>query len=167
MIAEATQKHGDFEKALADRKTQPPKAGDSFSFNFGEDCLYPFWVLVHQHPDDPEMWYLVCDDGSGAPLVGSLDVEVSETDLCGPTVIRANCGLWAKLKSIEVKGQRSSFVQDEYVARTRHVLARLARGQKPNSVSPEQEECDYDPDYEDLIDEINVVRTALDKMLNG
>ena len=81
MIVEATQKHEDFEKALANWKTQPPKAGDSYSFSLGEDCLYPFRVLVHQHPNNPELWYLVCDDGSGAFFfVGSLDVEVPDTD---------------------------------------------------------------------------------------
>mgnify|MGYP001593683490 FL=1 len=167
LIDKAVEKSEALDVAFAVRRMLPPKAGDSFSFNLGEGAMYLFWVLISQHPDDSEIWYLVPDDGFSTSLVGSSDVEVPETDLCGPAVVRANCGLWAKLKSINAKGQRSSFIPDEYVNQARKVLACLAKGVKPENIKPKQEECDCDSDYEDLIDEINVARTALDKMLNG
>jgi hypothetical protein len=164
-ITEAQQSWEAFEKAFAIRKTQPPKAGDSFHFNLGKE-VFMSWVLTHQHPDDPDLWFLVPEDGTGNYMVGSTDIWVPGTDPGGPTVIRAGRVLQARMESVLAHGERISFISDEYVNRVHHVLHCLATGKRLD-ITPEQEECDFDPDYEDYMDEISVLCNALDELLWG
>lgn len=164
-IAEGEKRYQEFKTELEKREATAPQAGDGYCFNLGQKCSCLYWTLISRHPNDDGLWFLVPVDCMCTCLVGVYDVVVPLHEPGGESVVHANCGLWAKMHNINANGQRNWFIPDQYVTQTREKLARLARGQMPNDVKPEQEESEYNPDYYSWIHRINASRDTLARLL--
>jgi hypothetical protein len=106
------------------------------------------WVVTHEHPERPELVYLVPADHG--PWVGSADVVVPSTEAV-PLVLRCGEGLWLERRHLPPDCCVGT-IPAETLQKARRVLAQLVRGSLTGD--PDQEETDWDSDYEDWLETI-------------
>lgn len=130
----------------------PTTAGDLYVFNTKNDELDVVWVVVRDHPQNPNSGLVVPIDTFF--LVGTPDL-VLPTD----EIMVARCGQsdWFE-KSMFDPTLRVGVISDVVLSLVRQRLADLARGRDINFG---ESNVDCDPEYEDHINEIEKARQAL------
>ncbi len=138
-----------------------PAAGDIYIFSATAEIGVE-WVIVLQHIDDVALWFMVPFDQN--PMAGTWDVPVAESSEAGPGTLRCSRGIWIHVDDIGI-GSRSGFLELRYVERAKAKLAAIV---DPNSDHVKaRHEVDFDPDYEEWINEISAAAERLEAQLRA
>lgn len=128
-----------------------PSPGDFYVFDTGDEVGIE-WLVVRAHPDDPDLILLAPIDDF--PLAGTPDlvlpVERPMTVRCGQTD-------WFP-KSLFTQRLRVGTIPDDVIALVKRRLADLARGR---AITPTDPSVDFDPEYEDHMDNVEKARLTL------
>jgi hypothetical protein len=141
------------------RRQGSPRPGDLFLFRM-PGALDVRWAVILPHPDDPRLLFSVPADGQ--PLAGTNDVRVPEEASGGPLVLRCGYGLWIHQDDFN-PGLRTGALDDRHVEQARAKLAQIAGGQVEGTTL--EKETEWDPDYEDWLDEVARVSDRLARRL--
>jgi hypothetical protein len=142
-------------RALAAQRSGPPAPGDLYLFRLGEGAALE-WLVVREHPDDPGLLLMVPADDF--PLAGTPDVKVPDELAHRPLSVRCGQGLWLPARQLEPHLRVGSLAA-EALRQVRQKLAELARGQAAGT--EEQRQTDLDPEYEDWLGEVELMRQRL------
>ena len=137
----------------------PPRPGDLFLFRM-PGALEVRWAVILPHPDDPRLLFSVPADGH--PLAGTNDVRVPKEVPSGPLALRCGYGLWIHQDDFD-RALRAGALEDLYVQEARAKLAQIAAGQVQGT--PLQTETEWNPDYEDWLDEVARISDRLAQRL--
>lgn len=131
--------------------SDPTSPGDLYVFDIKNDELAVEWVVVRDHPQNPN-WVLVVPIDTFF-LVGTPDLVLPDE------IWVARCGQsdWFE-KSMFDPTLRVGAISNDVLKLIKQRLADLARGR---DINPVESSVDYDPEYEDHINEIEKARQAL------
>ncbi len=108
------------------------------------------WAAIARHPAHPQRLLVVPADGCS--LVGSTDVEVSESAPCGPLVLRCRFGRWLGAAAFDPP-TRVGVLDPGDVARARFKWSEIEKG---DDLAPAGRGADEDPDYQDWVADVLV-----------
>ena len=129
-----------------------PSLGDLYVFDTKNDELGVEWVVVRDHPEDPS-WVLVVPIDTFF-LIGTPDIALPVDE-----IMVARCGQsdWFP-KAMFDSHLRVGAISDVVLGLVKQRLADLARGR---DINPVESSVDYDPEYENHIEEIERARQTL------
>jgi len=138
-----------------------PAAGDIYVFSATAEIGLE-WVIVLQHAEDDALWFMVPFDQN--PMAGTWDISVSESSTAGPGTLRCGRGIWIHIDDLTI-GSRSGFLELWYIDKAR---ARLASMVAPAiDASDCRPEVDFDPDYQEWLDEVTTAAEHLEAKLRA
>lgn len=144
------------------RCNQEPSAGDVYVFA-ETAALGIEWVAVLRNVDDPSIWFCLPMDMN--PMVGTDDVPVPESSDAGSATIRCGRGLWMHQYFLATSGARSGFLESRYVDKARAIMSAMVTGQC-YSIKV-RSDVDFDPDYEEWIQDVTVAACRLEQSEAG
>jgi hypothetical protein len=158
--AGALEKYAAVQAKIA-AKENGPSAGDLYVFK-GSAAVGIEWALILQHPDDGSLWFMVPLDQN--PMVGTWDVAVAESSEGGPGTLRCSRGIWVHKDDLWI-GARSGFLEQWYVDKAKDRLAEIVNPERdPKRI---RSDVDFDPEYEDWIDEVTAAAERLEAQLRA
>ncbi len=138
----------------AKEKEARQKAGIRKEITAGDIYCFPFtaelgleWILIRQHQDDKNLWFMVPLDHSLIP-VGTWDIEVSEFEDIGPTIVRC-IFMWIHISHLPL-GEKTGFTEPSLLKKIEERISALVLNNNVENI----EHVDCDPDYQEHIDTI-------------
>tara|TARA_Y100000004_G_scaffold193951_1_gene257491 strand:+ start:477 stop:977 length:501 start_codon:yes stop_codon:yes gene_type:complete len=143
---------------LEEASKREPGLGNGYVFpHFMTPEIALEWVVVVQHKDDSELWYVVACDQHG--LVGTTDIELPSVD-GAPWILRCSHGFWV---------HRSDLVAPAWCVGFHDGAAEKFADVKNNRVkiSVEQESTDIAYDYEIYMEDVRACSLLLEQFIQG
>lgn len=155
------EKHKRLEVALRQHK-KAAERGDIYLFDLDAipKDVAVFWVILHRHPKDPNLFFTVPADTN--PLKGVFDVSIPSMALFGFLVLRLGQGIWLP-DFVFNPSQRVGMVETLFIDRAQFIMSRIAKNEWIGNDM--QQATEANPDYEEWTEMLDNVHANMMDLL--
>ena len=156
-IASAVEKDKRLDELLHNCKKEPER-GDIYLFDLDAipKDVAVFWVILHRHPKDPNLFFTVPADTN--PLKGVFDVSIPSMALFGFLVLRLGQGIWLP-DFVFNPPQRVGMVETLFIDRAQFIMSRIAKNEWIGNDM--QQATEANPDYEEWTEMLNNIHAGM------